>query len=152
MRQPRETGDLSQICTRTLIWRSRVEQEPLGGGQQTCQVASPSNRRRQHQHRPSMWAPQLPTCLYPSMPVSPYYGRGSCENYIRPVPSGWRSHCSLGHPAICFPDSIAGRATVPPSGKTKPVYCFQPYNHTYHAHTHLVLVFHVKYHHLEINI
>lgn len=61
-------------------------------------------------------------------------------------------NCSLGHPAICFSDSIAGRATVPPSGKTKPGSCFQPYNHTYHAHTHLLLVFHVKYHHLEINI
>lgn len=61
-------------------------------------------------------------------------------------------NCSLGHPAICFPDSIAGRATVPPSGKTKPGYCLQSYNHTYHAHTHLLLVFHVKYHHLEINI
>lgn len=33
-------------------------------------------------------------------------------------------NCSVGHPAICFCHGIAGRATVPPSGKTKPGYCY----------------------------
>lgn len=46
-------GDLSQICTGALIWRVRVKLKPLGGGQQTRQVAS-SPSGRQHQQRASV--------------------------------------------------------------------------------------------------
>lgn len=59
---------------------------------------------------------------------------------------------SLGHPVICFSDGIAGRATVPPSGHTKPGYCLQSYNHTYHDQTHLLVDFHLKYHQLKLTI
>lgn len=125
MRQPRETGDLSQICTRTLIWRIRVGQELFGGGQQTCQVASSSNRQHQHHHL-SMSAPQLPTCFYPSFSVTALRRRGSCENYIQGVPSGWRSYSILVTAVwdirqAASLNGITGRATVPPGGGPKTV-------------------------------
>lgn len=131
MRQPGENGDLSQICTRTLISRIRVERERLDGGQQTCQVASPSNRQASASASSVYVSPStvhLPLSFHACVTIF-WAGllwklHSVCGQWIKITQH--TGNYSLGHPVICFSDGIAGRATVPPSGQTKPGFAYSP--------------------------